>query len=201
MERFSAIPVSHSTTHWNRAKSLLKTLRRQVNRQRSSRRFFIKKSLFPIHILIISLLRNGAVTLRLQHSHNTEQRSHGLYISHRAWGTCAKTCVFCFAAFRCYCFLQHSNVSVKLDAAKTVKVNVKVEDDLGELELGKLDQEYFKDPDLRELLAKTALDADRMKGLKDQKLYLIYSVFYSERLLLKGKRKHEVFIGCIFFCV
>ncbi|KAL9982634.1 hypothetical protein ACROYT_G004703 [Oculina patagonica] len=85
-----------------------------------------------------------------------------------------------------------SHVSVKLEAAKTVKVNVKVDDELGELELGKLDEEYLKDPDLREVLAKTALDANRMEGLEDQKLRLIYSVIYSERFLLKGKRQHEI---------
>ena len=85
-------------------------------------------------------------------------------------------------------------MGVQLEAANCVKVNVQVADDLGELELGKLDQEYFKDPDLREVLAETALDAKRMEGLKDQKLRLICSVVYSERFLLKGNRKHEVFI-------
>ncbi len=98
-----------------------------------------------------------------------------------------------------FCFLQRSHVYVRLEPAKYFKVNVKVVDDLGELELGKLDQEYFKDPDLRELLAQTALDANRMEGLEDQKLRLIYSVIYSERFLLKGKRQHEVFIWCILF--
>ncbi|XP_078358075.1 uncharacterized protein LOC144642850 [Oculina patagonica] len=87
-----------------------------------------------------------------------------------------------------------SHVYVRLEPAKYFKVNVKVVDDLGELELGKLDQEYFKDPDLRELLAQTALDANRMEGLEDQKLRLIYSVIYSERFLLKGKRQHEVVV-------
>ena len=102
-----------------------------------------------------------------------------------------------YAICLCFFFLQHSHVAVKLEAAKSVNVNVKVTDDLGELELGKLDQEYFKDPDLRDVLARTALDANRMKCLGDQKLRLIYSVIYSERFLLKGKRKHEVFIWCI----
>ena len=95
------------------------------------------------------------------------------------------------------CFLQHSLVTVKLEAGKFVKVNIKIADDLGELELGKLDQEFFRDPDLREILAKTTLDVDRMKVLEDQKLRLIYSVIYSERFLLKGHRQHEVFIWSI----
>ena len=76
---------------------------------------------------------------------------------------------------------------------------MKVTDDFGQLELGKLDEEYFKEPDLRDLLAKTVLDANTMEGLEDQKLRLIYSVIYSEKLLLKGRRKHEVFIWTVEF--
>lgn len=91
-------------------------------------------------------------------------------------------------------FSQYRYVFVEIEAGKYVKVNLEVTDDLGELELGKLDQERFKDPDLRDILAKTVLDANRMEGLEDQELRLIYSVIYSERLLLNGKRKHEVFI-------
>ena len=76
-----------------------------------------------------------------------------------------------------------------------MKVKVKNADDLGELDLGKLDQEYIKDPHLRELLDMAALDVKRMESLKDQKLRLIYSVIYSEKFVLKGKRGHEVFIS------
>ncbi|XP_020614215.1 uncharacterized protein LOC110052424 [Orbicella faveolata] len=85
-----------------------------------------------------------------------------------------------------------SSVDVQLDVGKCVKVNVKIADALGALELGKLDQEYIKDPDLRELLDKAALDVKRMESLEDQKLRLIYSVIYSEKFVLKGKREHEV---------
>jgi len=85
-----------------------------------------------------------------------------------------------------------SSVDVQLDVGKCVKVNVKIADVLGALELGKLDQEYIKDPDLRELLDKAALDVKRMESLEDQKLRLIYSVIYSEKFVLKGKREHEV---------
>ena len=122
-------------------------------------------------------------------------RSHATQLFART-GTLATQVILPYAR-RCFCFLQHSHVAVKLEAGKSFKVNVKVADDLGELELGKLDQEYFKHPDLRDVLAKTALDANRMEGLEDQKLRLIYVVIYSERFLLKGKRKHEVFIWCI----
>jgi len=80
-----------------------------------------------------------------------------------------------------------------------VKVNVKIADVLGELELGKLDQEYFKHPDLHELLEKTALDVNRMKSLEDQKLRLIYSVIYSEKFALRGRREHKVFVLVVNF--
>ena len=73
-----------------------------------------------------------------------------------------------------------------------IKVNVETSDELGELELGKLDKEYVKDPDLRELLAETSLDTNRMKGIENHKLRLIYAVVYSERFELKGPRGHEV---------
>ena len=93
-----------------------------------------------------------------------------------------------------YVFVLCSSVDVRLEAGKCVKVNVKIADVLGELILGKLDQEYIKDPDLRELLDMTALDVKRMESLEEQKLRLIYSVIYSEKFELKGKREHEVFI-------
>ena len=78
-----------------------------------------------------------------------------------------------------------------------MKVNVKITDDLEELELGKLDQEYIKDPDLRELLHMAALDVERMESLEDLKLRLVYSVIFSEKFVLKGKREHEVFISVV----
>ena len=90
-----------------------------------------------------------------------------------------------------------SSVNVRLEVGKCVKVKVKISDVLGELELGKLDQEYIKDPDLRELLDMAALDAKRMESLEDQKLRLVYSVIYSEKFVLKGKREHEVFISVV----
>ena len=95
----------------------------------------------------------------------------------------------------CFFFRFCSSVNVQLEAGKCVKVSAKVSDVLGELELGKLDQEYIKDPDLRELLDKAALDVKRMESLEDQKLRLVYSVIYSEKFVLKGKREHEVFIS------
>jgi len=90
-----------------------------------------------------------------------------------------------------------SSVDVSLEAGRCVNVKIKIADDLGKLELGKLDQEYIKDPDIRELLDSTALDAKKMESLEDQKLRLVYSVIYSEKFVLKGKREHEVYISVV----
>ena len=84
-----------------------------------------------------------------------------------------------------------------MEAGKCVKINIKATDDLGELELGKLGQEYIKDPDLRELLDMAALDVRKMESLEDQKLYLVYSVIYSDKFVLKGNREYEVFISVL----
>ena len=100
-------------------------------------------------------------------------------------------------------FFVFSSVDVSLEAGKCVNIKIKTADDLGELELGKLDQEYFKDPDLRELLDLTVLDAKEMENLEEQKLHLVYSVIYSEKFVLKGKREHKVSIlvvNCEYQC-
>ena len=73
-----------------------------------------------------------------------------------------------------------------------VEGNVKISFDLGELELGKLDEEYFNDPDLDIILQETELDNGKMKRFEDEELRLIYSVIYSERFQLKGKRQRKV---------
>ena len=70
--------------------------------------------------------------------------------------------------------------------------NVKISCNLGELELGKLDKEYFDDPDLESILQETELDIEKMRRFENEKLYLIYSVIYSERFELRGKRQNEV---------
>ena len=78
-------------------------------------------------------------------------------------------------------------------------MKVKVADDLmvGELERDNLDKEFFSYPDLQDLLARTTLDINRMKGVEGHHLRLVYSVFYSERLLVEGDQKHEVFISLL----
>ena len=71
---------------------------------------------------------------------------------------------------------------------------IKLNDDQGVLKLGKISQEYIDDPDLREILAKTTLDANKMKNYEWDKLLLITSVIYSENFQLEGDRKQEVSI-------
>ncbi len=73
-----------------------------------------------------------------------------------------------------------------------VEGKLKISYDLGELELGKLDEEYFNDPDMDSILQETELDAKKMTRFENEELRLIYSVIYSERFELKGKRQCEV---------
>ena len=58
--------------------------------------------------------------------------------------------------------------------------------------MGRIDQDYIKDPDLREILADTKLDINKAEVFEDKKLRLITSVIYSERFEIKGKIKSEV---------
>ena len=73
-----------------------------------------------------------------------------------------------------------------------VEGNVKISFELGELELGKLDEDYFNDPDLDIILQETELDKGKMKRFEGEELRLIFSVIYSERFQLKGKRQRQV---------
>ena len=75
-----------------------------------------------------------------------------------------------------------------------VQGSVKISCTLGKLQLGKLDEEYFDDPDLESILQETELDTGKMTGLENEELRLIYSVIYSGKFELKGKRKQEVVI-------
>ncbi len=73
-----------------------------------------------------------------------------------------------------------------------VEGKLKISCDLGKLELGKLDEEYFNDPGMNSILQETELDTKQMTRFENAELRLIYSVIYSERFELKGKRQHEV---------
>ena len=73
-----------------------------------------------------------------------------------------------------------------------MEVTVKQFEDLGDLRLGKLSQKYVTDPDIRGLLADTALDVKKMEPYNQDELLLITSVIYSEKFELTGVRKREV---------
>ena len=70
-------------------------------------------------------------------------------------------------------------------------IRIKGHDELGFLDLGRVDQEYIPGPKLCEILANTELD--KMVALKGQQLRLITSVISSERVEHKGLRFTEVF--------
>ena len=74
-----------------------------------------------------------------------------------------------------------------------MEVTVKLHEDLGDLGLGKLSQKYITVPDIRGLLANTALDVKKMEPYDEDQLPLITSVIYSETFELTGGRKQEVF--------
>ena len=73
-------------------------------------------------------------------------------------------------------------------------VELKFSDVLGDLELGQLTEEYYKDADLREILLNTALDPDKMASLEGHHLLLVTSVVYSTKFVLQGSRMHQVLL-------
>ncbi|CAH3035236.1 unnamed protein product, partial [Porites lobata] len=85
-----------------------------------------------------------------------------------------------------------SKVEFVFKAANCASANIKISEDLGFLDLGRIDQDYIKDPDLREILANTKLDINKAEVFEDKKLRLITSVIYSERFEIKGNRKSEM---------
>ncbi|CAH3194976.1 unnamed protein product, partial [Porites evermanni] len=84
-----------------------------------------------------------------------------------------------------------SSFAVGVQAANIANIQIKINEDLGSLELGGIDQEYILDPDLRDVLAKTELDINKIEVFEDQQLRLITSVIYSQRFAVKGNRKNE----------
>ena len=88
---------------------------------------------------------------------------------------------------------RFSTLAVGAHVAKIANFAIEINEDLGSLELGGIDQEYILDPDLRDVLAKTELDINKTGVFEDQQLRLITSVIYSERFAVKGNRKYEVF--------
>ena len=50
-----------------------------------------------------------------------------------------------------------------------------------DLQLGRVGQKYVLDPDLRGILSRVGLDADKMIPYQDQELFLITSVIYTTK--------------------
>ena len=78
------------------------------------------------------------------------------------------------------------------DISRFFEVTVKLDQDYGEVRLGRLTQQYITDPDIRGLLENTTLDNNKMKTFEDVDLLLITSVIKSEKFEVKGERKSEV---------
>ena len=66
------------------------------------------------------------------------------------------------------------------------------DDSLGDLQLGRVREEYILDPDLRGIQSCVVLDADKMIVYEDRELFLMTSVVYSENFEAVGKRMQEV---------
>ena len=90
------------------------------------------------------------------------------------------------------CVPLFSKVDFGIKAANCANASIKISEDLGFLDLGRIDQDYIKDPDLREILADTKLDINKAEVFEDKKLRLITSVIYSERFEIKGKIESKV---------
>lgn len=88
------------------------------------------------------------------------------------------------------CYLKPSSRQFGVDISGEMEVTVKLYEDLGDLGLGKLSQKYITDLDIRGLLYTTALDVRKIQPYDEDKLYLITSLIYSEKLELTGTRKY-----------
>lgn len=78
-------------------------------------------------------------------------------------------------------------------------LELKIHDVLGDLELGKLTEEYYLDPDFRDILSAAALDPDKMAPLEDQHLLLVTGVMYSTKFVLTGNRMHQVLWSNVYY--
>ena len=99
-------------------------------------------------------------------------------------------------SLNCY-FIHNRNYEVGGEAANIVSGKLRISDELGFLVLGKVDQEYICDAELREILATAELNSDKVAVFKEQQLRLITSVVYSSRFQHKGIRMEKVRINCI----
>ncbi|XP_068710961.1 uncharacterized protein [Montipora foliosa] len=84
-----------------------------------------------------------------------------------------------------------SHKEVIVNVGETGEITLTIDDNLGDLQLGKVSQEYILDPDLREILRSFELDTNKMSCLQDQELLLVTSVVYSERYEVQGNRQQK----------
>ncbi|KAL9985267.1 hypothetical protein ACROYT_G007647 [Oculina patagonica] len=88
--------------------------------------------------------------------------------------------------------LGASSKELGVEVSQQMEVTVRTHEDLGDVQLGKLCQSYITDPDIRGVLAeKAVLDDKKMEPHKDDDLYLITSVVYSDKLEVTGDRVDE----------
>ena len=83
-------------------------------------------------------------------------------------------------------------MEVSVEGSDIGGMELKLSDLLGDLELGKLTEEYYLDPDLRDILSAASLDHDKMAPLEGRHLLLVTCVMYSTKFVLRGNRMHEV---------
>ena len=99
-------------------------------------------------------------------------------------------------------FFCSSQKEVIVDVGETGEITLTIDDNLGDLQLGKVSQEYISDPDLRVILRSFELDTNKMSYLQGHELRLVTSVVYSERFEVQGNRKHEVVtFFAVCFCL
>ena len=109
--------------------------------------------------------------------------------------TCILLSYFLTDVASIFIYLYHLYFSRReghLEVGEAIKGKIVSNDDLGYLELGKVSQEYITDPDLRDILAQTALEYNKVNSFEDSKLLLITSVVYSEKLEVHGCVEQEV---------
>ncbi|XP_067035518.1 uncharacterized protein [Acropora muricata] len=83
-----------------------------------------------------------------------------------------------------------SHMEMDLDIAEMGGIKLTEDVDLGDLQLGRVGQKYILDLDVRGILSRAVLDANKMIPYQDQELFLITSVVYSEKFEVVGQRRH-----------
>ena len=91
-----------------------------------------------------------------------------------------------------FCSISFRKVEAEVQVGAFANAKVKVNKEIGNLEMGKIHKVYVQEPGLRDILKLIELDSDKVKDIRGHKLRLITSVVYSERLKLRGKRFTEV---------